>query len=478
MSEARENGDNFFTNLQFKKALIEYLKAQKIFFNEGKVKEKSHVEFKIAQCLALLGLKEEALQILSDLYLSSKEQLNFKECIKIEVEIAFTYMLYGKYIQSQEWLGKIDEKDIENIEPPIYFRYWQNVIQIFIVQHKFKEAKRKLERLIDKAKNINNEVFYHELLVLLAQIEAEEGNVVDAYKQINNALNYFKSTPFERSAFEKKIILSQFTDEPEETLELIDEYSARYNPEDVQSLALNSYRIELELRTGKISLYESITKAERLLHISKSIGHSDIAARISRLLSGLYQSINEEQKAYDSFLEAKRYFSSQELEYEEAMTMFVYLPAYIKSSTIISDIITNYMPSYKKLLNEKEKQELSAETDSLVTNEKVSVESNEDEIITIKKKYGLLGYPLPYESDILKTVKIFEKYGDEVKAKMSLFFYLSLLINIVPIFSLSADIDEIVKSMTQIQKWMEEKGELQYSEMITHFLYFLNRSLK
>ncbi|MHA1304449.1 MAG: tetratricopeptide repeat protein [Candidatus Heimdallarchaeaceae archaeon] len=437
MSFERDKGDELFTKFKFRDALHWYLKAHNIFFTKGREEEKRNSELKIARCLALLGRKKEALQILEDLYFQTRDHLLFEENIQVTIELASTYFLYGDFERGKEWLNKIEEEDISHERPQIYFRYWQIRAQLFIVYHQLEEARERVNKLIEKAQNMGNEPYFHELQVLLAQIDAEGGDVLEAYSKIEKALKYFESTPFERSAFEKKIILSQFVEEPEKTIELIDNYIERYKPEDIQPLALGAHRIELELRAGRITPKDAIENAERVLSSVESIEHHEIAARIRRLLAGLYHTIGETEEAFSAFSKAKEYFISQKLEYEEAVTTFIFLPAFLQRAS------AKMLRSFENLL-------------SSFFPEKYKEEKDEFDV----------------EKEMQRIKEVFERYGDQVRAMMTQFFYLSYQITIA---NMSIDIQSTIEGIEAIYKWMLDNGELQYSEMIGNFLELLHR---
>ena len=220
MSFERDKGDELFSRYKFKQALHYYLKAHTIFFTKGMEEEERRIKIKVARCLSLVGRKKEAIEILEDLYFQTRDQLLLQENIEAVIELAGTYILYGEYTLGLEWLDSIEQEDIDvraNIQT--YFRYWQLRAQIMIIYHNLDEAKELISTLKDKAKEFGNEVYYHELNVLEAQIDAEKGDVMTAFSKLDKALKYFEETPFERSAFEKKIILSQFTEEPSTTVE-------------------------------------------------------------------------------------------------------------------------------------------------------------------------------------------------------------------------------------------------------------------
>ncbi|MHA1398218.1 MAG: hypothetical protein ACTSSF_11060, partial [Candidatus Heimdallarchaeaceae archaeon] len=330
MSFERDKGDELFTQFQFKDAFIWYLKAREKFYLEGKEEELRAVEVKTARCFALLGMKDQAIDLLTELAEQAKERILLEEYFKVVLEIAATYFSYGEYLKGEEWLKELEEEVIEEKNPLIFFRYWQTQAQLKIIYHDLEEARRIVNFLMKKAKEMGNDPYFYELQVLQAQIDAEEGDILKALNNVEEAFKYFQSTPFERATFEKKIILSQFVEEPEETIKLIDDYLDRYQPEDIHPLMFNAQRIELELRSEQINAQAAIEKALRLRAEAQSIEQLELEAKINRLLAGLYQSLGENSKSFTAFKKAREYFISQELEYEEAVTFFIFLPAFLQ----------------------------------------------------------------------------------------------------------------------------------------------------
>jgi len=265
---------------------------------------------------------------------------------------------------------------------------------------------------------------------LEAQIDAEEGDVLKAYASVDEAFKYFQDSPFERSAFEKKIILSQFVSEPEETIDLMDEYLERYQPDDFHPLIFNTQRVELELRSERITPEEAVEKGERLILTAESIEHLELTAKIKRLMAGLYQSTGNPSDSYKSFEKAKQYFLDQNLEYEEAVTIFIYLPALLQFHSARLLGLTGYLGGPKgKGSSQLEKIDIPTEID--------------------------------------RIIDIFERYDDKIRAKMAQFFQLSYKISSIGIGS---DLKSSLNEISDIYQWMLDKGELHYSEMIGQFL--------
>ena len=69
---------------------------------------------------------------------------------------------------------------------------------------------------------------------------------------------------------------------------------------------------------------------------------------------------------------------------------------------------------------------------------------------------------------------IFEKKGDQVRAKMTHFFELSFKMSLD--ISMGSEFRKSLNEIKDIHDWMVEQGELQYSEMIGQFLDLLKRS--
>jgi len=430
MSFEKDKGDEYFTQFKFLEAFRWYLKAREKFYLDGKEKELRDVEIKIARCFALLGQRKESIDILTELAEQVKERLLIEDFYLITLELIATYLSYGYYEKGKEYLELLEEDQITISNPQNFFRYWQIKAQLLVVYHKLIEAREMVQFLKDKAKEIGNEPYFHELQVLEAQIDAEEGDVLKAFTSIDEAVKYFEKTPFERSAFEKKIILSQFVEEPEETIRLMDEYLDRYQPDDFHPLMFNAQRIELELRSEKITPEEAVEKGERLLFSAESIEHQELTAKVRRLMAGLYQSIGKPNKSFESFEKARQYFIDQKLEYEEAVTMFIYLPALLQFHSAKLLGLTGYLGGPK-----------------------------------IKNKTLVDQFDLAIEID--RLIQIFEEYDDQVRAKMAKFFLLSYKISMI---SKNREYDNSIKEINDIYQWMLDEGELHYSEMIGQFL--------
>ena len=128
-------------------------------------------------------------------------------------------------------------------------------------------------------------------------------------------------------------------------------------------------------------------------------------------------------------MKAKHYFISENLEYEEALTSFIFLPALIqnKSRSMLRDfsgILMNF--------------EIDKELEDL-----------------------------DIEEEMKRIMDIFENYGDIVKAKMTKFFYLSYQITQL---NLNTNVKSLLRGIEEIYQWMIDHGELAYSEMIGNFL--------
>ncbi|MBY9001152.1 MAG: hypothetical protein KGD64_09575, partial [Candidatus Heimdallarchaeota archaeon] len=414
----------------FKEAFRWYLKARDVYYLAGKEEELRVVEIKIARCFTLLGLKNQAIDLLLELSEQTKERLLVEDYYKINLELTTAYFAYGEYLEGEKCLNQLDQEVVMESGPEVFFRYWQTKAQLQITYHRLSDARETVHFLREKAKKIGNDPYYYELQVLEAQIDAEEGKVLEAYSNIEEAYKFFESTPFERSAFEKKIILSQFVEEPQETIRLIDEYLDRYQPEDIHPLMFNAQRIELQLRSEKITPTEAIEKGERLLLTASSLENKELSAKVRRLLAGLYQSTGDTKKSFKSFEKARKYFLSQNLEYEEAVTFFIYLPALLQlhsAKTLgILGMVGGTSLKDSKLL----------ETLDLT-----------DEIDRIKD--------------------IFERYDDPVRAKMAQFFELSFKISMM---GYGHDFNNSISEIDAIYQWMIDRGELNYSEMIGQFL--------
>ncbi len=430
MSTEREKGDEFFTQFKFLEAYRWYLKAREVLFLSGKEDELRDIEIKIARCCALLGSKAESIDILEELAEQTKERILVEEYYLVILELTATLFAYGDYDQGKKWLEELEEDQISEETPMIFFRYWQTKAQLKIVYHQLEDAREIVHFLMKKAKDKGNEPYFYELQVLEAQIDAEEGDVLKAYSSVDEAFKYFKDSPFERSAFEKKIILSQFVSEPEETIDLMDEYLERYQPDDFHPLIFNTQRVELELRSERITPEEAVEKGERLILTAESIEHLELTAKIRRLMAGLYQSTGKPTESYESFEQAKQYFVNQKLEYEEAVTIFIYLPALLQFHSARLLGLTGYLggPRGKD----------SSKLDKL---------------------------DIPIEIERIKD--IFEKYDDEVRAKMASFFQLSYKISSIGV---GTDLKSSINEISDIYQWMLDKGELHYSEMIGQFL--------
>lgn len=435
MSSERDKGDEYFTHFDFKKAFHWYLKAREIFYLDGKEEELRSIEIKIARCFTILGLKNQAIDLLLELSEQTKERLLIEEYYKITLELATAYFAYGDYLEGEKCLEKLDQDVVMESSPEIFFRYWQTKAHLQIIYHKLVDARETVHFLREKAKKIGNDPYYYELQVLEAQIDAEEGKVLEAYSNIEEAFKFFESTPFERSAFEKKIILSQFVEEPQETIRLIDEYLNRYQPEDMHPLMFNAHRIELQLRSEEITISEAIEKGERLLSISSSVENKELSAKVMRLLAGLYQSIGDTTKSFSSFEKARRFFLSQNLEYDEAVTFFIYLPALLQFHSAKTLGILGMVGG------------------------------------TSIKDSNLLD-SLDLTEEIARIKDIFERYNDSVRAKMAQFFELSFRISMM---GYGQDFKTSINEIDTIYHWMIDKGELNYSEMIGQFLELIKQ---
>ncbi|MCE7743298.1 MAG: hypothetical protein GOP50_12680 [Candidatus Heimdallarchaeota archaeon] len=430
MSFEKEKGDEQFNQFKFLDAFRWYLKAREILYLKGKEEEVREVEIRIARCFALLGQRQESIDILSELAEQTKERLLIEEYYLVTLELAATHFSYGFYEEGKELLDQLDENQITISNPQNFFRYWQLRAQLFIVYHKLVDAREIVHFLMENAKEIGNEPYFHELQVLEAQIDAEEGDVLKAYSSIDKAFKYFEKTPFERSAFEKKIILSQFVEDPEETIRLIDEYLERYQPDDFHPLMFNAQRIELELRSERITPDEAVEKGERLLFSAESIEHRELSSKVRRLMAGLYQSIGNPNDSFKSFEKARDYFLEQKLEYEEAVTIFIYLPALLQFHSAKLLGLTGYLGGPR-----------------------------------VKDTSLIEQLDLALEIDRIK--EIFEEFDDPVRAKMATFFSLSYKISMI---GMNKEFNNSINEIGDIYQWMLDKGELHYSEMIGQFL--------
>ncbi len=430
MSFEKEKGDDLFSQFNFKEAFHWYLKAREVFFLEGKEKELRDIEIKIARCFGLLGRKKEAIDLLKELVEQTKERILLDDYYLVILELAAIAFAYGCYLDGQKWLDELEEEVIPEENLPIFFRYWQTKAQINIVYHNLEKARELVHFLMNKAKSMGNDLYYYELQVLEAQIDAEEGDVLKALSNIDEAFKFFQETPFERAAFEKKIILSQFVEEPAETIRLLDEYLERYKPEDIHPLLFNAQRIELELRSEQITPAIAIEKGERLLLSAESIEHLELAAKVRRLLAGLYQSIGNTRNAAEAFGKSREYFISQELEYEEALTFFIFLPVLLQYHSAKMMGLTGILTG-------------------------TGLKSNEFlENVDLRE-------------EIERILDIFEKYNDSVRTKMTQFFQLSYKISMV---GYGNEFNQSIHEIKDIYQWMVDKGELHYSEMIGQFL--------
>lgn len=434
MSFERDKGDDFFTKFDFKRAFHSYLKSREKFYSLGKDDELRAINLKIARCLALLGRKDEALDILEEIIEQTKERALVEEHFETLLELAAINFSYGCYVEGSKHLNQVEEEEIvSESNPKIFFRYWQSKAQLMIVYRNLPEARKLVDFLMEKAKKMGNDPYFYELQVLQAQIDAEEGDVLTAYTNIEEAYKFFLSTPFERAAFEKKIMLSQFVEEPEETIRLIDEYLERYSPDDINPILFSAQRIELELRSDKITPKIATEKAERALYSSLSIEHLDLSAKIQRLLAGLYQTTGKNKEAFISFEKAQNYFISQNMEYEEAVTFFVFLPAFLHYFSTRA-----FGGSFHF--------------------------------------YGAVKLPDTIEGldifkEMLRIENLFEKYNDPVRAKMTKFFSISHKISQQIV---EKDINKSISEMEELYQWMLDRGELHYSEMIGKYLELIS----
>jgi len=435
MSSERDKGDDFFTQFNFKEAFHWYLRARDIFYTAGKEEELRDVEIKVARCFGLLGMKHEAIDLLQELSEQAKERLLIEDYYKIILELTATQLSYGCYLDGKKSIEELEEEVIDESNTLIFFRYWQTKAQLQVVYHNLPEAREIVHFLMKKAKEMGNDPYFYELQVLEAQIDAEEGDVLKAYSNIDEAFKFFEATPFERSAFEKKIILSQFVEEPEETINLIDEYIERYQPEDIAPLVFNAQRIELELRSDKITPAIAIEKGERLLYNAESIEHLELAAKIRRLLAGLYQSTGDLKNSYSAFEESRKYFISQKLDYEEAITFFIFLPALLQFHSAKVLGITGVLGG-----------------GSLKGNEYLD--------------------DLDLSEEIERIRNVFEEFNDDIRSQMTLFFQLSYKISMI---GYGDDFQDSIIEIKAIYKWMLDKGEIHYSEMIGQFLELIKQ---
>ncbi|MHA1686293.1 MAG: hypothetical protein ACTSYD_07755 [Candidatus Heimdallarchaeaceae archaeon] len=434
MSYEKDKGDEYFVNFEIKKALHWYLKARDKFFHTGKEAELHIVESKIAQTFALLGRKQESLDILNALRENAHKNLRIEEYYQLTLDIVSTLITYGDYSSCNEYLETVDEAILSDSNPQLFFRYWQIKAHLKIIEHELDEAREIVEKLMKKAKEIGNEPYFYELQVLQAQIEAENGNVLQAYSYVDEAFKYFKSTPYERAAFEKKIILSQFVEDPQETLKLIDEYMQRYPTEGIQPIGLESQIVEFKLRTGMLTPQDAIEYTERILLATQSLEMRELEARIRRLLAGLYHTIGDPAKAVENYEKARKYYQTEKLEYEEALTIFMFLPAMLQyTSAGVLGVFGFFL---------------------------------------MEQNFRMKDYELEEEMEYVKN--IFEKKGDQVRAKMTHFFELSFKMSLD--ISMGSEFRKSLNEIKDIHDWMVEQGELQYSEMIGQFLDLLKRS--
>jgi hypothetical protein len=430
MSFERDKGDDFFAQFNFREAFHWYLKARKKFYSEGKEEELRSTEIKVARCMALLGMKKESIELLRELGEQTKERLLIEEYYLVILELIATLFSYGCYIEGKEYLDELEEEIITESNIQIFFRYWQTKAQLEIIYHNLNKARELVNFLMEKAKEIGNDPYFYELQVLQAQIDAEEGDVLKAYSSVDEAFKFFQDSPFERAAFEKKILLSQFVEEPAETIRLIDEYLERYQPDDIHPLIFNAQRIELELRSEQITPTIAAEKGERILANAESIEHLELGAKIRRLLAGLYQSLGDSRRAYNAFDKTRKYFISQNMEYEEAVTFFIFLPAMLQFHSA-------------KMLG------IAGLYGGMSGKSKDFIESID----------------LALEMERIKDV--FDKYNDPVRSKMAYFFQLSYKISMI---GYGKEFTDSLHEIKDIYQWMLDRGELHYSEMIGQFL--------
>ncbi|MHA1954623.1 MAG: hypothetical protein ACW96U_11835 [Candidatus Heimdallarchaeaceae archaeon] len=430
MSFERDKGDEFFTQFNFRVAFHWYLKARDKFFSEGKEEELRSTEIKVARCMALLGMKKESIELLRELAEQTKERLLIEEYFLVILELTATLFSYGCYLEGKEYLDELEEEMITESNIQVFFRYWQTRAQFEIIYHNLEKARELVKFLMDKAKEIGNDPYYYELQVLQAQIDAEEGDVLKAYSNVDEAFKFFKDSPFERAAFEKKILLSQFVEEPSETIRLIDEYLERYQPDDIHPLIFNAQRIELELRSEQITPTIAAEKGERILANAESIEHLELSAKIRRLLAGLYQSLGDSKRAYNAFDKTRKYFISQNLEYEEAVTFFIFLPAMLQFHSA-------------KMLG------IAGLYGGMTGKSKEFIET------------------IDLTEEMERIEEIFERFKDPVRSKMAQFFQLSYKISMI---GYGPEFNNSIHEIKDIYQWMIDKGELHYSEMIGQFL--------
>ncbi|MHA2358361.1 MAG: hypothetical protein ACXABK_06300 [Candidatus Heimdallarchaeaceae archaeon] len=226
------------------------------------------------------------------------------------------------------------------------------------------------------------------------------------------------------------ILLSQFVEDPADTIKLIDEYLEKYRPDDVHPLVFNAQRIELELRSEQITIDQAIEKGERLLSNALSLEHLELGAKIRRLLAGLYQSQGDSKRSFDAFEKAREYFISQELVYEEAVTFFIFLPALLQYHSAKLLGVTGIYGG-----------------------------------ASIKGKEFFDNLELSEEIERIR--EIFEEHEDPVRSKMAQFFLLSYKISMM---GYGTDFNNSILEIKDIYQWMLDKGELHYSEMIGQFL--------
>ncbi len=435
MSYERDKGDEAYTDFKFKEAFHYYLIAREKFFTMGKDVERRQIDSKISRCFLLLGRKKEALDLLLDNLEEIKDLLLFSESLNVLLDIVTVHFTYGDFVSGKEILDTIHEDDIPESDYQLYFKYWQLIIQFMISYHELDPARDKVLKLMEKAKGTGNEPYYHELQILLAQIDAEKGNVMEAYSNIDESLKYFESTPFERSAFEKKIILSQFIEEPEETIKLIDEYMEKYKTDDIHPVFFNAQKIELELRASKVTPQVALEKMERVLCELRSIEMKELEAKIFRMISGLYHFAGQYKTALTTYMNSRQYYKSQKMRYEEALSFFVFIPSLIHLYSIKILAIYPYED-----------------------------ENDQKTLVDVTDQY--------LKDNFEEAEKVFIEFNDIIKAKMTKFFALSFAISD---HSQPLRLKETVDEMKDIYQWMIDNGEIHFSEMIGQYIEIVDK---
>ena len=135
-------------------------------------------------------------------------------------------------------------------------------------------------------------------------------------------------------------------------------------------------------------------------------------------------------QSFNSFKKAREYFIEQGLEYEEAVTVFIYLPALLQFHSAKLLGLSGYLGGPR-----------------------------------IKDKSMIDQLDLALEID--RIIEIFEEYDDQVRAKMARFFLLSYKISMM---NKNQEYSRSINEIGDIYQWMVDKGEIHYSEMIGQFL--------